>query len=522
MKRIWIVLLLFSLSIISIAQPLQGNYTIGSGGIPTFNLAIDSLINNGVSGPTVFIITPGIYNESIVLPPITGASEINTITFIPKTPDSTTVTLFSDIDATIRLDGADYIRFLHFGIKTNSHHSIEFLNEANNNIVSNCIVEGDITSSTSTDRALIYSAAHNDTNNVFQNTHFIGGSYGFYYIGSTNHESSTLIYNNILDGQFYQSIHLSNQSNPIIKRNIISPHSSATRAIYISGSDKVYVEQNKTFEGSIMLESCYSTLENESRIINNFVKSKNASCIVQSNSDYLFCLNNSTYLYGTTTARGAFYSNNTENAIIRNNIFASFGSGCSYYIHDGSVNSDNNLLFTNNNLACDNGTYLTDLAEWVNNTGNDIISIESEPQYFSASDFHLLQSEIDGLAIPYSFLEEDIDGEIRNSLYPDIGADEFTIVGLDKYYSKQDGISIHPNPVKEYLFVSVNVKENVDIKFEIYNLQGKMVSSFSRISMKKEKNSYKFDLNKNIEEGIYLLKVSYQNKSYTSKLIVQN
>lgn len=202
----------------SFSQPMSGNYMIGTGSFQTFNDAVNSLITNGVSGPTVFTVADGIYNESIQIPQINGASEINTITFIPKEQDSTTVTLISNEATTVLLDGADYIRFLHMGIKTGSHHVLEYTNEANNNIISNCIIEGDITTSNSTTSALVYSSGYNDTNNVFQNTHFIGGAYGFYYIGSTSREASTLIYNNVFDEQNYHSIHLGKQFNPVLKK----------------------------------------------------------------------------------------------------------------------------------------------------------------------------------------------------------------------------------------------------------------------------------------------------------------
>ena len=76
------------------AQPLSGNYSIsnGTGGnFQDISSAVSSLITNGVDGPTVFVIDNGIYNEQINIPVISGANATNTITFKPKTNDSTLV-----------------------------------------------------------------------------------------------------------------------------------------------------------------------------------------------------------------------------------------------------------------------------------------------------------------------------------------------------------------------------------------------------------------------------------------------
>ena len=65
------------------AQALSGTYTLGpsSTEYPTFNAAFDSLQALGVSGPVVFEIEDGIYEEQVTAGVISGSNPLNTITF---------------------------------------------------------------------------------------------------------------------------------------------------------------------------------------------------------------------------------------------------------------------------------------------------------------------------------------------------------------------------------------------------------------------------------------------------------
>jgi len=73
---------------------LNGTYTIGStGNYTSFTAAVSALTSNGISGPVVFNIAPGIYNEQISITAITGSSTSNTVTFQSVNSDSSSVIL---------------------------------------------------------------------------------------------------------------------------------------------------------------------------------------------------------------------------------------------------------------------------------------------------------------------------------------------------------------------------------------------------------------------------------------------
>lgn len=111
-KRIpFIIICCLILSLYSKAQ-LSGIYTIG-GSSPDFltlSAAVSSLNSNGVSGPVVFNIRNGIYNESVALDSIAGVTSQNTITFQSESGDSSLVIVTSNsMSSTIWIENSDYI-----------------------------------------------------------------------------------------------------------------------------------------------------------------------------------------------------------------------------------------------------------------------------------------------------------------------------------------------------------------------------------------------------------------------------
>ena len=73
-------------------------------------------------------------------------------------------------------------------------------------------------------------------------------------------------------------------------------------------------------------------------------------------------------------------------------------------------------------------------------------------------------------------------------------------------------INVYPNPVKEKLHIDCNVKINL---IEIYNTLGKLVY-FNPVSFY---NNYDIEI-KNLEKGIYLLKLNTEKNTYTKEIIV--
>jgi len=116
-----------------------------------------------------------------------------------------------------------------------------------------------------------------------------------------------------------------------------------------------------------------------------------------------------------------------KNNIIVNLVDASVAYGL--YHAGGTMISDYNNLYVpgpNANYGYYNGARKT-FQEWKDSTGQDANSISENPPFVSSLDFHIPDGTITaiesgGTPLPIAF---DIDGQVRNSTTPDIGADEF-------------------------------------------------------------------------------------------------
>lgn len=141
MKKILLVGLTL-LSFGAYAQ-LNGSYTIG-GATPnynTINAAVADLNVQGVSGPVVFNIRTGLYNEQIYLNAVTGASVTNTITFQSETNNANDVTLTYAGDVVV-LDSANTvaIKFLTLTTTTSLGKGINIIHKTDNLYVENNVM----------------------------------------------------------------------------------------------------------------------------------------------------------------------------------------------------------------------------------------------------------------------------------------------------------------------------------------------------------------------------------------------
>ena len=121
--RATVLLIILSFGNLATFSQLNGTYTIG-GVTPNYTTcaaALTDLIANGVSGPVIFDVRDGTYNEQIDIPQITGASVTNSIIFQSENNDSTLVVLEFDItfwdDYVIFFDGADYVTIKSMTLK---------------------------------------------------------------------------------------------------------------------------------------------------------------------------------------------------------------------------------------------------------------------------------------------------------------------------------------------------------------------------------------------------------------------
>jgi len=81
-------------------------------------------------------------------------------------------------------------------------------------------------------------------------------------------------------------------------------------------------------------------------------------------------------------------------------------------------------------------------------------------------------------------------------------------------------VSVYPNPVKDILNLKFNSDNDVTLRFELYNLEGKLVY-YEDINTESKVSTINFD---QFESGIYILKAISTEKSFVKsyKILYQN
>lgn len=106
-----------------------------------------------------------------------------------------------------------------------------------------------------------------------------------------------------------------------------------------------------------------------------------------------------------------------------------------------------------------------------------------------------------------------------HSIHPNVIAT--TLQSIEKT-SSNDMIAAYPNPYDSYSTISINLIESGDVTLEVYNILGEKI----QILEKSQKNAGKYKYNfsaKSINQsaGMYFVRLTSANKTYTLKLIEQ-
>jgi hypothetical protein len=431
----------------------SGIFTIGPSGADysTFEEAIESLQTCWAGGPIIFNVQSGTYNEQVIIPEIPGASETNTITFQSASGDSTDVILTyastsADTNYTVKLDGADYIRFRNMTIQATGNdcaNAINILNGASNNQFHNNRFIGIKADPLSTNGALVYSPYGNvhNTNNIFNENLFLSGSYGIYLSAHYSVlENNNQITGNRFEDQVSSSIYLYYQDSALISMNKISNTLSEKDyyGIYFYGTNS-QINKNKINLNNYRYNCTGVSISGNdetkpSFFSNNFVhiSTNGHGNITGLSLSYCNSYYNSINITGVHYGSCAIVLPNSRSCSLNNNIFLNNAGGYAISYSDGSainVSSDYNDLYSNGDyLAKHNSTNLADLAEWTGATTFDATSVSVDPMFVSDSDLHTQNPVINSAGTPITEVTDDIDGEPRDAATPDIGADEFETV----------------------------------------------------------------------------------------------
>lgn len=471
-------------------EGLSGTFTLNpalpSGGtnFTTFNEAADTLEVRGICGPVVVEVVSGLYTEQVSFGEVPGASSINTVTYRSQANDSTAVEItFTSTNSlsnyTVRLNGADHhvleaLKITKGG--SNLGRVIDIRNKATHNTIKRCYLLGDtLLGTTSNLMATVVSDINTggDSYNTLSANRIEGGSYGIFYKGATGNGSAELgsrIVGNVLTRQFYMGMETDYQDSLLVEGNQIRGNSSysgtsmgirtnysgpgmrlaaniieakgnwPTYGMYLSQGAGSNTFPSKVYNNAIMVGDSGVTNAVYAIVIDDMINLDidHNTCIVRDGDQF----------------SGGLFISSGSNIRSRNNNLACRVIGIPYISNNSlfvGLSNFNNLYTPGPFIGGMGNLGYTTLGAWKNATGLDINSLAVNPQFSAWDDYHTCRLSLDGNGTPLGYTH-DVDGEIRNQMNPDIGADEFFhsttfSLGPDLYKCTNDSVVLGLNSI---------------------------------------------------------------------------
>jgi parallel beta-helix repeat protein len=444
-------------SIIGLQTGLSGIKTIG-GTTPNYLTIADALtdLNTfGLCGPVIFDIRDGIYTETMDLISPTGMSDINTVTFRSENADPSLVTIttagsFSS-NFVVNMPTVNWYHFENLTLENTgtSYGTVVKMDGSSNNSIKGCVLTSAV-SSTSTNGAIIYSNTSIDSNNVFMNNTFDGGSYGMYWFGSNSStfEKGNVIEGNTFTNNYYRGIMVYYNEGVKIKNNIFIGNSAygfsyAVYLYYVVGAPEITGNTIKGDAGTGWYYGVYwsqggGNNSNHAKLSNNMIQvgwngaTSSYTGVYLSGAGYIDMYHNTVLVSSGGSGSEALYATSGGGIEVMNNILANYTSGYAFYLGNAFTvsNSDYNVLYSpSGSTGYVLGAQAT-LADWQTASAFDANSIDYNPNFFSDNDLHVCNDSVGNQGTPIIDITMDIDGHARSTTTPDMGADEFNgIVG---------------------------------------------------------------------------------------------
>jgi hypothetical protein len=508
----------------------KGDYTIGKNGtedFSDFSQAIVALIC-GFDSSVVFKVSPGVYTERFSIPPIKTTKD-TTVTFTSSTGNAKDVILqYSNTGIqtehhVAQVAGARYINFKNLTFRSAAiarASGIHLADSASYNTIDGCEFYFDSVSIVNTlvgvlgSGSIAFTDPATANNNTVRNCKFRGGAFGVRFIGTKDNATRgpNQVVNCTIDKTNTAGIDIFFAQIDSISKNKINmregnPQSTGIN-VYGALTDFIITENTITNAGnaSFMMDSCRTI--SRGLIANNMFAGGNiadgkygdqAMAIRNTgafpakginSSGSIDIVHNSLLYDGVSDTSAAFRIFKSNSMNIFNNIFVNYGKG---YALDFVTDVDNIEEIYD---AASNVMYTKDsaLVRWkgkLYNNINDlsfvdkpvftaINTLEFDPLYRSNLDLHVNSSELNSKGVASTIVTVDIDGDARNPVSPDIGADEF--FPADDVAMNAIIKPLQNSSFKDSVMVWVRVKNVCSNKlsnFRVkYNLDDKLIDSF--------------------------------------------
>jgi hypothetical protein len=466
---------------ITIFSALKDTATIGHSANATFNSfteAVTYLNNYGICGPTTFLIDSGYYSGQAIIDSVSTSAQ-NSISFVSTANDSSHVVIDFPSQSTsgnnyaLQIRNTSNLSFKGITFKRSglNYYSrvIDVVNHSNNLSFENCQFIGNYQTTNNDQKTLFLVDKGLDSNLTIKNSYFDSGSVALEVTGDYPvYAKGIEIRDNVIRNPYGYGFIFQFIDSLIVDHNHISTISDYAffYGIYADYLDHgLLINRNTVYAPmatgryGISIDDYDGNASNYAMISNNFVimriGSFNSFGIYSNSSDYVKIYHNTVKIIGTADSDGRpFYLSSGSHHIIKNNIFTNFGGGYAIYIGSTTAvdSSDYNNLYTTGNYLGNWSGAKTDLTAWQNASSMDANSKSINPLFYGEQDLHIRNIALDSAGTALSEVAKDIDGEIRNANFPDIGADEFEQDSLDvaivEWYYPADGCGLEEENIQ--------------------------------------------------------------------------
>jgi hypothetical protein len=489
----------------------SGVYTIGgtSPSFATFTEAAASLAC-GITGPVTFNVRPGTYNERFTINNPKNTSATNLIVFKSETGNAADVIINSNgvSGATtrniIRLNRSSYVQIKNMTLKNASTSiagsaAIQITSDARNILVKECIIKMDTGSTspniygiTSSDSASITTAGKGGSNIKIIKNAIYGGAIGIGVRGTSQYlrDFGVSIDSNIINGAanygiFSSNVDLTsvNQNEVIMRKNQLN---STGINIIIDRADTRITNNKIIYASSVGMALNDIIGVNGLLVANNMIGGGFRLGLdgYGLSLDKVYPLNlynNSINYDGNSVNSGALKMDiNTKGVRMLNNSIYNANNGFALLIDDANSidTSDNNNMATKTGLFARVGAfdYLT-FDEYKDVYLKDDNGISVDPDYFTTTNLKVTNTFLDAGGVVIPEISKDIEGQPRDPKFPDIGADEFVVLGDVKIESIDNPLpppEVYPTKIPVVISVKnigLSKVSGLNVKYFVDNVE---------------------------------------------------
>jgi hypothetical protein len=456
---------------VSFCNSLAGTFTINNAAavsatnFTSFASAIAAMRSCGLSGAVTFNVAAGTYTEQVNIVNIPGVSATNTVTF-NGVDSATTIIQFNATNSNARhvvmIDSCKHVTFRNFDIintGTSFAWGIHLRGNATNPTdsvrIARCTVVVPFSTSTNFNGIVISNSLTSPTTQGSYNRSIIidsnttyGGYYGIAFFGvstSVRNAGAIIRGNKFMNSYWGNRIDFLN--NPVITGNTFENigkqgsliNASGNYALYFNSCDSVKITRNQFFGApggyAIWLQTVNGSSGAENLIANNMIQigegSNLVNAIYNSSSTFTNIYYNSINVTSTSTSTNAnaitIASGSSNIRIVNNNIVATGSTSpyLVYYPFGGIVQSDYNNYFGQGSQVFNGNSTLASFRTTLH-AGSDNNSKNVAPNFVSSTNLRTPSNiDLDSAGLIIAAVTNDLDGNTRNTVKPDIGCVEF-------------------------------------------------------------------------------------------------